>query len=216
MQTDIQNQDIINALNWRYATKVFDPSKKVSDENIHTILESGRLAPSSFGIEAWKFIVVKNTELREKIKTVGYMQGQITDASHLVVVARRTDAEALSGELMDRISKTRGTPLEELAGYKGMIDGRIASFANTDAKDGWIASQAYIALGTMIETAALLGVDAAPMEGFDPSQVDEILTLTEKNLKSTVLLAIGYRGEDSYALAPKTRRVFEEVVEVMG
>ena len=211
----ITKEQILSALHWRYAVKAFDSSKKVSDDDIHTILESARLSPSSIGLEPWKFIVVKNLELREKIKAAGYGQTKITEASHLIVIAHRTDADALPAELNDRTSKAQGKLEEDLAQLKGMSEGAVAGHSEPINRDGWLASQTYIPLGIMIETAALMGIDTGPMEGFNPQQVDEILGLKEKNLTSNSMLAIGYRGEDPYATLPKTRRSFEEVVEII-
>jgi nitroreductase len=208
----ITREQIIGALNWRYAVKAFDPSKKVSEENLHTILESGRLAPSTVGLEPWKFILVKNPEIRAKLSAAGYGQPKITQASHLIVIAHRTDAKALPVELIERTGKAQGKTTEELSGLKRMAEGSVTSHPNPISCEGWLAAQTYIPLGMMIETAALLGVDAGPMEGFDPKQVDEILGLKEKNLASSTMLALGYRGEDPFAALPKTRRAFEDVV----
>ena len=206
-------KEIIESLEWRYAVQVFNPSKKIKDEDLNTILESGRLTPSSYGIEAWKFIVVENPEIREKLREAGYGQSKISDASHLIVLARRTDVkENISQERIDRTAETFKVEASSLNGFKEMIDGAINS-RTVEALDAWAARQVYIPLGTMIETASLLGIDSAPMEGFDSQKYDEILGLKDKNLSATVLLALGYRGEDEVAARPKVRRNFEDVVE---
>lgn len=211
------DKGIKNALNWRYAVKIFDPTKKVTDSDLSAILEAGRLAPSSVGLEPWKFIVVKNEEFRKKMRAASYDQPKVTDASYIIVIAHRTDAENLTAELISRTAKTQGKTEGDLEGLKQMSDGSIAGrSASSDMLQGWLAAQTYIPLGLMVETAALLGVDAGPMEGFDANQIDEILGLKAKNLHATTMLALGYRGEDHYADLPKTRRSFEEVVEVMG
>ncbi len=211
--TNEMNSEIVKAMAWRYATGVFDQTKKVSDTDLHTILEAARLSPSSFGIEAWKFIVVTNPEVRAKLREAGYNQPKISEASHLIVIARRTDSESVASELAARKAKAVGKTVEEL---KGLHDAVAGAFANKGAAaDAWVAHQAYISLGIMMETASLLGIDNAPMEGFDPAKFDEILGLGSKNLKSTVILAIGYRGTDPLATVPKTRRTFEEVVEMI-
>lgn len=209
------NTYLLKALQWRYATKIFDATKSMSADDLHTILESGRLSPSSFGVEPWKFIVVENKELRIKLRPVSYDQPKITDAPYLVVIARRTDARAtLSSELMDRTAKAQQKPLAEFDGYKQMVDGSIASKSDAEL-DAWVRAQTYIALGIMLETAALMGIDACPMEGFSPSGVDEVLGLPTLNLASTTMMALGYRGDDALASVPKTRRSFEEVVQFM-
>jgi len=210
------NESLLNALNWRYAAKTFDTTKTVSEADIATILESARLAPSVLGIEPWKFILVKNPEMREKLKAAAYGQTKVTDGSYLVVVTHRTDADALAGELMDRTMNTTGATAEQLADYKAMVEGTVAAHSSSpDVMNGWLSAQTYIPLGMMIETAALLGVDAGPMEGFDPAAVNEILGLTEKNLAVTTMIAFGYRGEDVYATTPKVRRAYDEVIEVV-
>lgn len=210
----IQNQ-IIEALKNRYATKAFDINKKVSDSDLQTILESARLAPSSFGIEAWKFLVVNNPEIRAQLRAAGYDQPKFTDASHLIVLARRTDSENISNELIDRTAAIQGKTVEDLAGLKQMVDGSIAFKTGTNTFDSWVAAQTYIALGMMIETAALVGIDTCPMEGFDAQKVDEIIGLADKKLAAVSILALGYRGDDTHATLPKTRRDFNEVVEVI-
>ncbi len=213
----MKNEEIIKALTSRYATKVFDVTKKVSDADLSTILESGRLSPSSFGIEPWKFIVITNPEIRAKIRAVGWDQPQMTDASHLVVIARRTDAPSLSPELIARTARILGKPESDFTVYKDMVDGAFAGrSAHEGATDSWLKAQTYIPLGIMVETAALLGVDSGPMEGFDPVAVDEILGLKEKNLASTTMLALGYRGADAYADKPKVRRDASEVIEFVS
>ena len=205
-------QNIIDALNWRYAVKAFDPAKKVSDEDFRAILESGRLAPSSFGIESWKFIVVENPELRAKLRAVSYDQPKVTDAAHIVVIAGRTDVTALAGELVERTARIQGIDPSALDGLKGMVDGSIASMSAEKALS-YSREQTFIALGMMVETAALLGVDAGPMGGFDQAGVDALLGLTEKNLTACSMIAVGYRGDDESAKRPKVRRAFDEVVE---
>jgi len=213
---NIKNEEIINALQWRYAVKVFDPAKKVSDEDMRTILESARLAPSSVGIEPWKFLVVVDPELRKKIRAAGYDQPKITDASHLVIITRRTDSAALPEELVARTAKTQSKEPEELAGLKQMAESMNLRYPDKAILNEYLARQTYIPLGTMIETAALLGVDSCPMEGFDPAQVAQILGLEAKNLFPVAMVAFGYRGDDPYAKLPKTRRSFEEAVEFIA
>ena len=206
-------EKIVEAMKWRYAVQVFDQTKKISEGDLKTILESGVLTASSYGIEAWKFLVVENPEVREKLREAGYGQPKISEASHLIVLARRTDMrEKISQERIDRTAETFKVDVASLGGFKDMIDGAIA-MRNDEALDSWAAKQVYIPLGTMMETASLLGIDNAAMEGFEPAKFDEILGLKEKNLSVTVLLALGYRGQDEAASRPKVRRNFDDVVE---
>jgi nitroreductase len=202
-----------DALNWRYAVQVFDPEKKVREEDLMTILESGRLAPSMLGLEPWKFIVVTNPEVRAKLKEVGYGQPKITDASHLIVIAYRTDYAQVGKDRVNNVAAVQNQPVEALSGLTQMIEGSIAGQVQSGTVDTWLRSQSYIPLGMMLETAALLGVDAGPMGGFSPHAVDEILGLKAKNLHSTSMLALGYRGEDPAASRPKVRRPLTAVVE---
>jgi len=208
----MESKIIVDALNWRKAVKVFEPAKKVSKEDLNTILESARLSPSSYGIQAWKFIVVIDPKIRAQLRSAGYDQPKITDSSHLIVIARRTDTENLSTELVARTAKIQNKDISQLVGFKQMVDGAIASKVGATL-DSWIAHQTYIALGIMIETASLLEIDSAPMEGFDQVKVNEILGLSNKKLSAVTILAIGYRGDDSYSNQPKVRRSFDEVVE---
>jgi len=206
-------EQIVKALEWRYAVQSFDPVKKIGESDLKTVLESGRLAPSSFGLEPWQFIVVENAVVREKIQAASYGQPKVSEASHLVVIASRTDTrENIVRERIERTAKIQGQEISSLDGFRRMLDGVIAS-QDDSALDVWNSRQAYIPLGMMMETASLLGIDNAALEGFDQKVVDEILNLKGKHLTATVMLALGYRGEDAAATRPKVRRDFSEVVE---
>ncbi len=208
-------QEILKALQWRYATKIFDPTKKISAEDLHTILESGRLAPSSIGTEPWKFLVVENSELRAKLRAGAYGQPKVTDAAALIVFTCRTDIrEHIAQELIDRTAAQQHVEAESLEGLRAMVEGGIAAKQDADLH-AWMRSQVYISLGIMTETASLLGIDNCAMEGFNPVAVDEILGLKAQNLASVCMLALGTRGEDPAAARPKVRRPFEEVVEFL-
>ena len=193
---------IIEQLNWRYATKVFNKNKKVEDKDLNILLEAMRLSPSSFGIQPWKFVLVKNAQIREKIKEAAYGQNQITDASYLLVFCAKTkiaesDIDKLVGDNKD---------------YKNVIMGAITNRSDHDLLN-WNARQVYIALGFLLETCALMKIDACPMEGFDNAKVDEILGLKEMGLTSMVMCPIGYRSnEDKYSKKEKFRFCLEELV----
>lgn len=202
---------ILSALQWRYAVKVFDPSKKVAAQDLQTILESGRLSPSSVGLEPWVFFVVENPALRAKLREASYGQPKVTDASHLIVIATRTDVSVLPDELISRAAVQEGVTPESLAGWRAMAEQAIA---RPDAVE-WSRRQAYIPLGIMMTAASLLNVDTCPMEGFDTQKVDEVLGLKEKNLGSVFMLTIGYRGDDPAAKRHKVRRPFAEAVQVI-
>ncbi len=205
-------KNIIDALNWRYATKAYDTNKKLSDEQLLTLIESVRLTPSSYGLPVYKVIHVKDAETREKLKAVAWGQPQITDASDLFVFAVKTDLNDTSvDEYMSLISTTRNAPIESLNEFSGMIKGTLNSLSS-EHKEAWASRQAYIALGTLLTTAALHEIDATPMEGFTTTKFDEILGLNELNLKSVVVCALGYRSEnDTYASLAKVRESKENI-----
>lgn len=208
------DKEIIKSLKWRYATKIFDSNKMVSNENLNTILESARLSPSSIGAEMWKFIVVTDKKIRIEIDKASYNQPQIMSASHLIILAYRTDiVENLVKERLERTAKIQKVGELTLTGLKTMLENTILNKKTNGTLETWIKSQIYIPLGIMIETASLLEIDNCPMEGFKSDEIDEILKLKQKNLKSITILALGYRGDDPTSKRPKVRRDFNDVVE---
>ncbi|ELX12543.1 nitroreductase [Janthinobacterium sp. HH01] len=206
--------DVIDKLNWRYATKKFDTTKKVDDEKLERILEAIRLAPTSSGLQPFEVFVVNNPELRAKIQAVGWNQAQITESSHLLVFAAWDNiTEARVNMMFDLTNEQRGFINEGWEAYRKQLLGIVAARgekANFDAA----ARQAYIALGVAMVAAAFEGVDATPMEGFDPAAVDEILSLKERNLRSVVILPIGYRQPEGDWLVnlKKVRRSRENLI----
>lgn len=213
MEKNIEKLDIVQSLDWRYATKKFDSAKKVSDADLRVILESARLAPSSFGLQPWKFVVVNDPLLRESMKSASYGQAQVTDASHIVVVCVRTDVdEKYVCKYIEKLAKVRRLTLEQLKGFEDMLLGFLKAMPNTQTVIDWSSRQVYIALGFMLETAALKHIDACPMEGFDSLQVDEVLGLKKQNLHALAFLTLGYRLDDPDALNAKVRFDKEEVI----
>lgn len=208
------HEHILAAMRWRYAVKEFDSTKPLAPEHAATIVEAARLAPSSLGIEPWKFLIIENTTLRQQLREAAYGQSKVTDAPLLIVLARRTDVRAnISRELMERTAAAQGVTIADLAAYQAMVDGRIAASSDEEL-DAWARSQVYIPLGIMVETAALLQVDACPMEGFSVEKVNDLLGLPEKNLCATAMIAFGYRAAtDIAAQRPKVRRATHEVIE---
>ncbi|MBU3668340.1 MAG: NAD(P)H-dependent oxidoreductase [Candidatus Taylorbacteria bacterium] len=204
---------IQKALEWRYATKQFDSTKKLTEEQLNTILESMRLSASSYGLQPWKFVIVQNPEVREKLKAASWNQPQVTDASHFVVLCVRTDVnEAYVDAYMKKISETRSVPVEQLSGYADMIKGTLGRRTAEQILE-WSTHQVYIALGTALLAAAETNIDACPMEGFESSTFDTILDLPAKNLSSRVCIALGFRAEsDEMAKAPKVRFDSSDVV----
>lgn len=196
----------IEALEWRYATKVYDPTKKLTDDQLNVLLESLRLAPSSYGLQAWKFIVVTNPEVRKQLRAVAWDQSQVTDASHLIVCAVPTTVdESLIDGYIDYVSQVRSVPKENLQGYESMMDGAIAHMT-PEMRVEWVTRQVYLALGLMLGIAAIEGIDATPMEGFDQKKFDEILGLQEQGYTARVSVALGFRADsDTYAHEKKVR-----------
>ncbi len=187
---------LVNNLNWRYATKKFDATKKISSEDLNTLKEAVRLAASSYGLQPYKVIVVENPEIREKLKAAAYGQTQITDASQLFIFANDLNAGAESvAAYIKNISETRGVPTEALGGFADMMNGVISNLTQ-EAKNIWTAKQTYIALGTLLAAAAELKIDATPMEGFNPASFNEILGFDKLGLNASVIATVGYRHEE--------------------
>ncbi len=203
----INSKQLLEQLNWRYATKQFDSNRKINAADWATIEDALTLSPSSGGLQPWKFIVVTDPAVRAKLSPAAWGQKQITDASHLVVFASKNNfSEADVDEFLKRISVVRGAPVESLAPFREMLVGGIVKSLDEAARNSWARNQAYIALGNLLTSAALLGIDACPMEGFDRGQFDEILGLKAKGYASAVIATVGYRSsEDKYAAAPKVR-----------
>jgi len=207
---------ILEALQWRYATKVFDPAKKIPEDTWAALEQSMVLTPSSYGLQPWKFIVVTDPAVRERLVPHAWNQRQVADASHLVVMAVRTSyKEADVDSNVMRIAEVRGGTPDSLLGFKNMIMRTLVDAGHSD-KDlmHWAKCQSYIALGQLMTCAALLGLDASPMEGFMPAKFDEVLGLSDRGLTTAVLCAVGYRSEqDRYAQLPKVRFSADAVIE---
>jgi nitroreductase len=203
---------IIEALNWRYATQVFDTSKKLTDEQVNTLLDAARLSPSWYGLQPWKFILVENPEIRAKLREVSYGQPKVTEASHLIVFAHKTTLdEAYVDTYIKSTAGTRGITPENLSGLKEGIMGLVRMIGG--APSPWAANQTHIALGVLIGAASTMEIDTAPYGGFDPEKYDEILGLKELGLHAVVACALGYRlDSDEAATRKKSRFSLEEVV----
>jgi nitroreductase len=213
MNTTTTPQQLIHQLNWRYATKQFDPARKVSEREWAALEEAIRLTPSSCGLQPWAFIVVKDTALRAKLRAAAHGQGQIVDASHMIVFASKTNLGESDLEAhLARTAEVRGVAVAELAGFRSMLVGTVLQGMDTAGRSAWAKNQVYLAVGNLLASAAALGIDACPMEGFDHAQFDAILGLPQRGLASAAVVTVGYRSpDDKYALAPKVRFPKEKV-----
>ena len=206
----MQNQ-FTEAMAFRHACKAFDETKKISDEEIHYILEAGRTSPSSFGMEAWKFLVITNEKLKAKLRPLCWNQVQITSCSHLVVVlAGIENAKPSSGEPKKRFSRRALSP-EQIEGYIELYSNHLTHTLSSDEKIyEWTARQTYIAIGNMMTAGAFIGIDSCPIEGFDKSSVEEALSLDTTQYQVAMLLPFGYRINEQ---STQLRLPFDDVVE---
>jgi len=199
----------ISQLNWRYATKLFDSSKKVSPENLSKILEAVKMAPTSFGLQPFHIINVVDAAKREELKGLAWGQPQITDASHLLVFCARTDIKERIETFFELATGGDAAIKTAMSSYKGMMDG-FESNLPADQKTAWAAKQSYIALGFAMAAAAELEIDSCPMEGFDSAGFKAALNLPE-NLIPVVCLPIGYRSSTD-TIRPKVRFDLSDLV----
>lgn len=206
-------QDLQAALGNRYATKQFDPTRKISSDAWSALRQALVLAPSSFGLQPWKFLVINNPQIRAKLREASWNQPQLTDADRLIVVTTRTD---LTTADIDRwiacLASSQGKTVEGLATYRGMIES-FSSAMDSATKENWNTRQCYIALGQLMTSAAVIGIDTCPLEGIDKTAYDRILNLEGTGYTTAVACAIGYRApSDAYASTPKARFAESEVI----
>lgn len=208
-------QQILNDLNWRYATKKFNPKAKLKESDVELILESLRLAPSSMGLQPTKVLLIKDQDLREQLVHAAHGQRQVAEASHLLVLVSHTAiSDDLVNDFLNTVASERNVSRDSLLGFETMI--RNFAKSRTDEEiSAWTKNQNYIVLGHLMQICAQLRIDSTPMEGFSAAQFDEILGLKERGLKTDLVIPIGYRDEeDPYLQRKKVRRPFDEVVEV--
>ena len=205
--------DIVSALKWRYATKKFDPDRLISEQEFAILLESCRLAPSSFGLQPWRFVVVKDPVLRQSLLSETYKQMQVVDASHLIIICRLTvcGPDEIDAYVSDTAEK-RSKSIESLKGYRDMMVSVLGKQSEQEHHH-WMDLQCYIALGFLMETAALLRIDSCPMEGFSKEGYDQVLGLSKRGLVASVVCPVGYRmPDDKYASITKSRFEHSDVV----
>ncbi len=213
--TPIAPQQLLDALSWRYATKSFDPARIIPGEVWDALERSLVLTPSSSGLQPWKFLVVTDRPLREKLRAASWNQAQITDASHLLVFLGRTEMRKEDVQRhVERTAAVRGVAVESLEKYRNSIIRDIVDGPRGKQVPEWAARQCYIALGQFMLACAQIGVDACPMEGLDPVKYDEILGLAGTGFGTVVACPAGYRSAtDKYATIPKVRFPLEQIIE---
>lgn len=205
---------IIDDLTWRYAAKQYDPTKKLTEEELNIIKESLRLTPSAYGLQPLKFLFIETPSLREEVKVIAHNQSQVVDASHLLVICAHTNIdESYIDNHVKRVTEVRNTPAERAAGFSDFLKKNVLAIP-VEHVEPWNIRQAYIALGQVLHTCASMRIDATPMEGFDAKALDEKLGLAKQGLKSVLLCPIGFRSaEDAYQYLPKVRKAPENIFE---
>ncbi len=213
----MSGNEILEALSWRYATKQFDSTKKIAAADWEVLEQSLLLSPSSYGLQPWKFLIVQNSEMRAKLRAVSWNQSQVTDCSHYVILlCRETMDEAYISEFVARTAEVRGMQVDQLKGFHQAIMGDLVHGPRALVIEPWAQRQAYIAMGFIMESAALLKIDTCPLEGFDPQAYDQLLNLEGSGYKSVAAVALGYRSEkDKYQTIPKVRFNKAKVIEWM-
>jgi nitroreductase len=213
MNTVTSNQ-LLQALQWRYATKVFDPARKIPGDLWQTLEQSLVLSPSSYGLQPYRFLVVADPAKRAELLPHSWNQKQVVDCSHFVVFAARTKmTEADVDYFIKRVTDVRKIPAESMSAYRGMMLGDLINGPRSKISHEWATRQAYIALGNLMTCAAVLGVDACPMEGINPPEYDRILNLKGGEFATVVACALGYRAAtDKYAALPKVRYEARDLV----
>jgi len=197
---------------WRYATKKFDTTKKVSPEDLASLKEAIRLSSSSYGLQPYKVFIIENPALRAQLQPVCWGQSQLVDASHVIVYANVTNiGEAEIDAYFNNLTTTRGIPIESIQGYSDFMKSKITSLS-TESKNNWTSKQTYLALGNLLNAAAELKIDVTPMEGFEAEKVNEILGLNALQLNASLIATVGYRHkEDATQHYAKVRKSSEEL-----
>lgn len=210
----VSNETLLQQLNWRYATQRFDPTRKIAEADWHALEQSLVLAPSSIGLQPWKFVVVTDAAVKVALRAAAWRQPQPEECSHFVVLAVRKDLDAAHVDRhIDRIVEVRGVERETLQKFQGMTLRNLDRARAEGRLDTWQTHQVYIALGQFMACAAMAGIDTCPMEGIDAGSFDEILGLGVTDYTTVVACAAGYRAaDDKYATTKKVRFRTEDVV----
>lgn len=203
--------DFLNAMDFRHACKLFDENKKISAEDMHTILEAGHKSPSSFGMEPWKFLVITNDDLKAKLRLSCWDQPQVTTSSHLVVILAAIENVKVESGIPQKRFGRRDMPQEKKDFYINLYANHLKETLSTNANIyAWTARQCYIAAGNMMSAAAFLGIDSCPMEGFEKAKLEEILNLDTNQYQVAIVIPFGYRINTQ---STQLREPFEEIVQ---
>jgi hypothetical protein len=205
--------NIIEKLKWRYATKKFDASKRLSQSKLNVLTESFNLTATSYGLQPLKMLVIGNTALKEQLVPITMKQQQVKNASHVLVLCTETEMNSdYIKQYFNLVAETRNTSRDVLSSFEGFLIDEFSEKSKMSVET-WMAKQAYLALGNLLTVCALEDIDSCPIEGFEPKKYDELLGLKEKGLQSIVVLAVGYRAEDDFFSGlEKVRRGVDEVV----
>lgn len=211
----VSPETLLEALRWRYATKAFDAGRSIPEDLWQTLEDTLVLTPSSYGLQPWRFLVIRDAALKADLRPHSWNQSQITDASHLVVLlSRRRIEERDLDRLINATAESRGLDPTTLAGYRQMMAKDLVEGPRSATIERWASNQVYIALGNLMTAAALLGIDTCPIEGFSPADYDRLLGLDGSDYRSCVVCACGYRSaEDRYAGLAKVRYDGADLIE---
>lgn len=202
---------LLKQLTWRYAVKKFDPTRKIDPDTWQALMEALVLSPSSYGLQPWRFVVITNPAIKAQLPVISWKQNQPQDCSHMVVLAaaEKLDAAYIDDQIQ-QIAAARGVAPESLAGYRKML---ISAVDTLESTLEWSSRQVYLALGQLMNAAAMLGIDSCPMEGIDPVAYDNLLGMSNSGYRSVVGCALGYRDpSDPYASLKKVRFPVGQVV----
>lgn len=208
--------ELLEHLKWRYATKTFDSTRKVTEEDMHKLKEAIQLSVSSYGLQLYKVLVISSQGLKEELKVASWNQDQITDASHLFVFCNYTERkEEYVDAYIQSISQIQATPMDKLEGYGNLIKRSLIEMDETTWMS-WSEKQTYLAMSTLLMACAELRIDACPMEGYEVEKYNRILGLDEQGLNASVIVPVGYRSkEDHTQFRKKVRKPFEELFEIL-
>ncbi len=211
-------EDLLASLRWRYAVKRFDPARRIPEADWKALEEALVLTPSSYGLQPWRFVVVTDPALKASLVPLSWNQPQPADCSHYVVLARRSGlTESDIDRFVSRMGEVRGVPASTFQKYRDVMVGGLLGPQSASQVDEWASRQVYIALGNLMTCAAVLGIDACPMEGIQPGKYDEVLGLKARSFATVVACALGYRSAaDKTAAMAKVRFRTEDVVERRG